>query len=53
MELKEYRRRRYFTLSHLQQVRMMLREGRYTVDCRRIITQGRRDLLTLRTLARA
>lgn len=31
-------------LAHIRQVRMMLREGRYTDDCRDIIKAAQKDL---------
>lgn len=36
---------RNLSLGHIKMVRCMLREGRYTVDCRRIIKEAQRDML--------
>ena len=39
---------RAIDLGHIAQVRLMRREGRYTVDCERIIKRTQRHLLALR-----
>ena len=39
---------RKLELSHIRQVRMLMRTGRYQADCRRIIKEAQRSLLATR-----
>lgn len=49
MSLEEYKSRRYFALSHINQVRMMVREFRYsTSEGNHIIKRVQRDMTFLR-----
>ncbi len=41
--LDEYQYSRKFLLSHIRQVRMMVREGRYVTEGRRLIKQAQAD----------
>ena len=51
--LHEYQYARYFILSHIRQVRMMVREGRYVSDGRIIIKRAQLDAARRRSEAYA
>lgn len=49
--LNEYQYARYFILSHIRQVRMMVRDGRFVTEGRELIKKAQADAARRRSTA--